>query len=188
LRANESPQRSLPIVSPESSQGLCQTCALCCDGTIFSHVPIEPTEVASIRSVGLEVFDAENNAHFVQPCMKLENTSCSIYANRPETCRNFRCRVLRRLEVGELSTERAHSLVNQAKTLISALRDLLVSQGDPTRSIWKRLDELAKAESLQLESPEFSRRHSPLGMHAVVLQHLIDTEFRTTRRIERQDR
>jgi hypothetical protein len=72
--------------------------------------------VAAIRGMGFEVFDSENKAHLAQPCAKLLLASCSAYGARPNNCRTFRCRVLQRLEAGELSTEQAHALVNQAKS------------------------------------------------------------------------
>jgi hypothetical protein len=70
--------------------------------------------------------------------------------------------------------------VNEAAALASTLRELLSFVGDPTWTIWKRLEELALSENLPLESIEFSNRHARLGMHAVLLRDPIDTEFRTT--------
>ena len=172
--------RTRPATYGNSSEALCRSCALCCDGTIFSRVPLEPDEVASIRSMDFEVFDTENKAYLSQPCAKLSLGSCSAYAARPNNCRTFRCRVLQRLEAGELSTEQAHALVNEATSLNSTLDELLSSVGERSWGIWKRLDELVKTEKLEFESIELSKGHSRLGKQAALLQHLIDTEFRTT--------
>ena len=34
-----------------------------------------------------------------------------------------------------------------------------------------------KAENLQLDNPEFSRRHPQLGMHLMMLRRMVDEEF-----------
>ncbi|MFY0580866.1 hypothetical protein ACN28S_47425 [Cystobacter fuscus] len=38
-----------------SSSDLCRRCGLCCDGNLFSHVPLEHAEVDAARRQGLEV-------------------------------------------------------------------------------------------------------------------------------------
>ena len=117
-------------------------------------------------------------AYFPQPCAKLVESSCSVYAQRPGNCRGYRCRVLRRLEKGELEVEEAHSLVQKARELTSGVDSLLASIEDRSGTLWTRLESFAKAEHLQLDSIEFSQRHPMLGMHATVLLNLLETEFR----------
>ncbi len=170
--------RSLPVVSDEAKQSFCQSCALCCDGTLFNRVPLERSELAALRAIEFDIMEVLEQAYFYQPCAKLVESSCSVYARRPGNCRGYRCRILRRLEKGELEVEEAHSLVQKARELTSAIDSLLSSIEDKSGSIWTRLERFAKAENLQLESIEFSRRHPMLGMHATVLLALLETEFK----------
>ena len=166
------------MVSDEASQSLCQSCALCCDGTLFNRVPLESVELKALRELGFDIMEVLEQAYFPQPCAKLAETSCSVYSERPNNCRGYRCRVLRRLENGELGLEQAHALVQKARELTAAIDRLLTSVDDRSATMWTRLEMLAKSENLPLDSPEFSRRHSLLGMHAMALRNLIETEFR----------
>ena len=150
---------------------------MCCNGSLFSRVPLDPTEVDAMRKLGLYVLEGENKAYFAQPCAQLIHTDCSIYDDRPGNCRGYRCRILRRLESGELSLEAAQALVKKATELLSALHQLLAGTGDESWSIWKRLDTFAEEQKLPIDSVEFSRQHTRIGMHLVVLKKLLDSEF-----------
>ncbi len=88
---------------------LCQSCGLCCDGSLFGLVPLEPGEVESARKHRLPV--VASGKGFEQPCTGLvaieapahgvaEDTdahrACSLYAERPRSCRQFECRLYER--------------------------------------------------------------------------------------------
>jgi hypothetical protein len=110
-------RRSLPVVSEDVSQSVCRVCGLCCDGTLFSRVPLDPAEIDAMRDLGFGTVHTSHPAYFTQPCSKFVGGSCSVYAKRPQNCRDFRCRLLRRLESGELSVEAALVLVKRAISL-----------------------------------------------------------------------
>jgi hypothetical protein len=167
----------LPVVSNETNQSLCQSCALCYDGTLFGKVPLELAELPPLRSLGFDIMEVLEQAYFPQPCAKLVESRCSVYAGRPNNCRGYRCKVLRRLEQGELNAEQSRALVQKATSLRSTIRQLLASVGDCTFSVWNQLEAFVKAENLQLDSPEFSRRHPQLGMHLMMLRRMVDEEF-----------
>ena len=178
MSPTETTRRPLPVVSNETSQSLCQDCALCCDGTLFNQVPLELAELRALRDLGFDILEVLEQAYFPLPCAKLFESSCSVYAARPNSCRNYRCKVLRRLEQGELDVEQSHALVQKANSLRSTIHQLLPSGSEGSLSVWTRLATLAKAEKVKLESAEFSRRHPSLGMHVKVLKTLIEDEFR----------
>lgn len=79
---------------------LCQSCGLCCDGSLFGRVPLDPEEDVLARRNRLRVLD--NGKAFEQPCTALGESSsgarriCSIYDERPLSCRRFTCRLLDR--------------------------------------------------------------------------------------------
>ena len=78
---------------------LCQSCGLCCDGSLFGKVPLDREEVGLARRHRLRVVD--NGTRFEQPCIALsprdgssgQERVCSIYDERPRSCRSFVCRL-----------------------------------------------------------------------------------------------
>jgi Fe-S-cluster containining protein len=78
---------------------LCQSCGLCCDGSLFGRVDLERDEVDTARRVRLRVVG--DGKSFEQPCSALaprEASSsglraCGLYADRPLSCRRFVCRL-----------------------------------------------------------------------------------------------
>jgi Fe-S-cluster containining protein len=81
---------------------LCQSCGLCCDGSLFGRATLEPEERGPARKNRLRVLD--HTSAFEQPCSALVTVetpsgagrSCSIYLERPLSCRRFTCRLYER--------------------------------------------------------------------------------------------
>lgn len=78
---------------------LCQSCGLCCDGSLFGRVPLLPAEVPLARKHRLHV--VESGSAMEQPCAALaldaENKrTCTAYEERPAACRTFDCALLAR--------------------------------------------------------------------------------------------
>jgi hypothetical protein len=74
---------------------LCRSCGMCCDGSLFGRVPLEPDEVQGARKNHLPVLASGQG--FEQPCPALAGaegeSGCSVYAERPRACRRFVCRL-----------------------------------------------------------------------------------------------
>jgi Fe-S-cluster containining protein len=74
---------------------LCRSCGLCCDGSLFGCVTLEPEELPRARKNHLHVLQRGNA--FEQPCSALSTLgtrcACSIYPDRPRSCRAFTCRL-----------------------------------------------------------------------------------------------
>jgi hypothetical protein len=75
---------------------LCKACGLCCDGSLFGRVPLEPDEIAAARKNRLPIV-REGNA-FEQPCSAYVHNTCKSYDARPRACRRFTCRLYARHE------------------------------------------------------------------------------------------
>jgi len=80
---------------------LCQSCGLCCDGSLFGRVGLEPEEVEPARKMRLRVLDGGKG--FEQACSALAPLEgergrriCSIYPARPRACCRFVCRLYER--------------------------------------------------------------------------------------------
>ena len=70
---------------------LCLACGLCCDGSLFGRVPLAPEEVDVARKNRLRVIPSGRAME--QPCAALEGGACTAYAERPNACRAFECRL-----------------------------------------------------------------------------------------------
>ena len=97
---------------------LCLACGFCCDGTLFNRVPLLEAEVPPLK-VRLQVVDGHHHAR--QPCPALDGTACQVYAERPLTCRRYRCLLLEAHEATEVSLAGAVSIVEATKALRATL-------------------------------------------------------------------
>lgn len=105
-----------------SPSELCQRCGLCCDGNLFSHVPLERAEADTARRNGLAVVSlADGSPALRQCCTALKGRQCSLYAERPEGCRRYACRLFLALAAGTASFEEARSVVERAHALLSSV-------------------------------------------------------------------
>jgi len=113
---------------------LCRSCGLCCDGSLFGRGTLEPEELAGARKHRLHVIP--RGSAFEQPCSALAKLeaqyACSIYADRPRSCRAFTCRLYDRqrrdggpLEARLESVRRVRALLESLETTTDeeALRD-----------------------------------------------------------------
>lgn len=115
---------------------LCQSCGLCCDGSLFGRVPLGRGEAAGARKHRLRVLgDARG---FEQPCAALSERdtragtrrACRIYDERPRSCRSFACRLYdrHRREGGPLAPRLA--AVRRVRQLVAELRAQRLTPAD----------------------------------------------------------
>jgi Fe-S-cluster containining protein len=115
---------------------LCRACGLCCDGSLFGRVALEPGEVVTARRRRLRVLD--NGKAFEQPCSALSECEtptgvwrlCAIYDARPLMCRSFACRLYdrHRREGGPLEPRLA--AVRRVRVLVADLQARGLSPAD----------------------------------------------------------
>jgi Fe-S-cluster containining protein len=106
---------------------LCQACGLCCDGSLFGRVDLEPAEVDRARRRRLRVIASGKS--FEQPCSALAEApegpggrrSCTFYEERPLSCRRFVCRLHEELRRETESFEGALAVVRRARSLLASL-------------------------------------------------------------------
>jgi len=119
----------------ESAEQLCQSCGLCCDGTLFDLVKLEATDdPGKLKSLGLPVKVSRGLApvaRFPQPCAALcADRSCRVYRDRPWQCRVFECGVLKDAKAGRITFDRGLQLVKTARRRADKIRNLLRALGD----------------------------------------------------------
>ena len=118
-----------------SDESLCKACGLCCDGTLFTLVPLT---AADVTPPGLNVEVRPSGARVLkQPCSALEGTCCTVYEQRPVACRGYQCLLLEALNCGEESVAGALRVVGTAKRLIAEVKPGLAEAraGQPTEAL-----------------------------------------------------
>lgn len=126
---------------------LCLGCGLCCDGSLFWAVPVEPEDAAPVE------LDAEGNLR--QPCACF-NGQCTIYPERPASCRAFECRVLQIVQAGHHDIAWAHQQVDGMKLLVAAL-DSALPGSEP--SVYRRAADFYARHPKDQHDAAFQRKH-----------------------------
>ncbi|MGV3510602.1 MAG: YkgJ family cysteine cluster protein [Novosphingobium sp.] len=110
---------------PELEQDLCTGCAACCDGTLFTYVPVKAEEVQSVERL-FTLEPSDDGAIFQQPCPHSVGQVCQVYAFRPRTCRNFRCKTLDAMRNGDIDSTEAARRIQEMLTAREQLKSLLL--------------------------------------------------------------
>ena len=141
------------------SSQLCLACGLCCDGTLFADVELQPGDSAErLRALGQKLRrgkDAEGNPvhKFAQPCPALgTDCRCAFYAERPARCREFDCALLVSMQAGKISVETALRRIREARKQRDTVRRALVALGNSDHS--KPLSRRFQRTKRALESGE----------------------------------
>lgn len=141
------------------TEQLCLACGLCCDGTLFDNVVLQPGDDAKrLKSLGLPVTlsrGKEPVARFPQPCAALcKDRTCRVYAHRPKQCRTYECMVFKEAEDGRLEHAAALRLVQRARRQADRVRRLLRKLGDADeqRSLGERFHRMQ--ERMETEAPD----------------------------------
>jgi len=142
-----------------TSEQLCLACGLCCDGTLFDNVVLQPGDDAKLlKASGLPVTLSRGRApvaRFPQPCAALcKDRTCRVYANRPNQCRTYECMVFKEKEAGRLDDATALRTVKTARRLADKVRRLLRQLGDNDnqRSLGERFHRMQ--ERMEAEAPD----------------------------------
>ena len=114
---------------------LCLHCGLCCDGTLFRDVELQPgDDVEKLRALGLPVAIprfALRAPRFPQPCSALcADLKCRVYADRPSRCREFECALFKSVAAGKTELPAALKTIRQTRQQAEKVRRLLRELGD----------------------------------------------------------
>jgi len=108
--------------APESPLSiLCRGCGLCCDGSLFTHVGLEPGEVEQLHALGIPTQTRRSGTEVLpQRCSALKGRDCQIYAARPSSCAAYQCVLAESLLEDQVTLEEAQAVVKKAQRLIAA--------------------------------------------------------------------
>ncbi len=149
---------------------LCTACGACCNGTLFDEVPLEREEIALGPRLRLPIVPAGDDACMALPCARLDEATCTIYLERPSTCRTYRCGLLEDLERRTVDEDEAHRRVVALRAAADAVRDLVPSSQDKP---------LLRAFHAFAESQGGRRSLAFVEAHAELLRRLDDLALRT---------
>lgn len=160
----------------DAGSALCQACGLCCDGTLFDTLRLTADE-ALHPPPRLPIFDDAGRATVRFPC-PAHRGGCTIYDDRPGTCRAYRCNLLDRVDSDELDLAAAEARVRWVRARVEELRPQLP---DPAGDFWsevERLDDRPRA---------WKEEHAALLLALVTLRETLRCFFdeRTARRLVR---
>ncbi|WP_395745037.1 YkgJ family cysteine cluster protein [Prosthecobacter sp.] len=110
----------------EAASRLCAACGMCCDGTMFQIVRMQPGEVpAELGRLGLKIRCRDGEYHMEQPCSALVEKRCTVYDRRPVRCRLFNCQQLHRLENGETTAPDAMTMIVETRAMVEQVKHLI---------------------------------------------------------------
>ena len=155
---------------------LCAACGLCCNGTLFSIVPLDKgddTEVLSALGVKC------GRDELQQPCPAYDGQRCRIHSARPSSCRDFDCLVLEAYLRQEIDLAEATAIVDQAHALKKTLFEMLSPielelSGRSLPSLWREWGDRARGEA----GLDFRQMHAPVLMQMATLNWYLEQRFR----------
>lgn len=139
-------------VRPVDDTAPCVGCGLCCNGTLYLRAKVTPGEEPRLIDHGLELTSDDDRTYFRLPCKYESCGRCTIYKDRFDICRSFRCALLRRYQAGEVELDEAREKVEKALHLLSVVKadepaaGLFVERNRVRQELSERLQSLEPAE------------------------------------------
>lgn len=172
-------------MSPEefnlAASRLCVTCGMCCDGTMFHIVRMQPSDsVGALNVLGLKLKKKKGQNCIEQPCSMLKQQQCSIYAGRPERCRLFECGLLKRLANESITEANAAITISEARRQVTEILDLIERCGhhNKRQPLTIRYDRVMAQPVSEDWDPSEVKKREELKVRMRVLQSLLAEAFR----------
>ena len=166
---------------PTAASRLCSACGLCCNGVLFHTVRLQPGDSPKeLAALGLRLKRKKRQQIILQPCPAWQNSQCSIYAQRPERCRLFECRQLKRVASGEITEAAALEKIRDVRGRVGYLNTLLHRAGgtNERKPLSKRCEKVM-AEPLDASSdPATVELRTALTQAMEELDAILDQDFR----------
>ncbi len=160
---------------------LCTACGMCCDGTMFQIVRMQPGDApAELGRLGMKIRCQDGAFHMEQPCAALVERRCQIYARRPTRCRLFNCQQIVRLEAGTVTEAEVAKMVAGTLELVRQVRDLIERGGlrEDGQALAERYERLMSTPVNVTLEPEMVPLREELERQMKKLRALLTREFR----------
>ena len=168
--------------SPESPAArLCAACGLCCNGTLFTIVQLQPSDSPKrLAALGLKLTHKKKRHFFQQPCPMFRDSQCAIYADRPERCRLFECRQLQQVESGQITEDTAFATIQDARRRVDQVRALFeqIGENNHKRPLTRRYESVMQTPLDPAAGPEVANRRNQLTLAMRELRERLQKDFR----------
>jgi Fe-S-cluster containining protein len=178
-RSAEAPLRT---EGSKAVAALCPACGFCCNGVLFADVELQRGDApARLRALGVKRFAKGGKRRFGQPCACFDGEFCRIYAERPERCRTFECRLLKRVMTGELSSVTALKSIAAATLAVEAVRRLVreLAETDETLPLSRRYARIMAQPIDFAGDKAVIKRRSELMLAVDRLAKILERDFLT---------
>ncbi|OYW75420.1 MAG: hypothetical protein B7Z37_13445 [Verrucomicrobia bacterium 12-59-8] len=160
---------------------LCTACGMCCDGTMFQIVRMQPGDVpAELGKLGLKIRCRDGEYFMEQPCSALHENRCTVYERRPVRCRLFNCQQLGRVESGETTEAEAMAMIIETRVLVENVRGLIEQCGlrEDGQALVERFERVASTPVNATLEPELASLREDLEAKMRKLKLQLNREFR----------
>jgi len=160
---------------------LCSACGMCCDGTMFQIVRMQPGEVpAELGKLGLKIRCRGGEYYMEQPCSALREKRCTVYDQRPVRCRLFNCQQLGRVERGETTESEAMAMIIETRALVERVSGLIEQSGlrEDGQALVERYERVASTPVNEALEPELVAVRAELEEVMRTLKLQLNREFR----------
>lgn len=99
---------------------------MCCDGTLFEGAVVADNEIDHVVSLSLTLKRrADGVMTFDQPCPAFAGGCCSVYEQRPGSCRAYNCKLVREYTSGRMSTDECLDIIEIMRGLTTWMQEAM---------------------------------------------------------------
>ena len=164
----------------KKEQHLCTNCGLCCDGTLYDYAPLTQDELQSDKCTKHKISTVSyNNQASIKLACNAFNKKCTIYENRFDICRSFKCKLLLKHAADKIDFISAEHIIQSIKEEAMLLRQLFNEQTNtnPNESFSLRYYEFKEHNIEIFDTKEFRIKHNQLLLSFVTFQNHLHTIF-----------
>ena len=157
---------------------ICQSCGMCCDGTLFKDVDVDATGPDPSWPDDVIKLVSKDNA-MSHPCPAHQSGSCVVYHNRPIKCREFSCILLTQLNAGEIERQDALLVIQETLSLKTTFVEAVVKvmEAQNIASPKKLFFEFRTKFKDTFETKTFRKTHATIFLTHARLMHELKTRF-----------
>jgi len=119
-------------------------CGLCCNGSYLSSGAISESAVTRLAGTKIDTYRGADTYRFRIPCSCHIDGRCSIYADRPDVCANYRCNLLKAVTNGSVEGARARAITDRIKARYLWLKEAAEACGYFTLSEYSLVSVLSE--------------------------------------------
>ena len=168
-----------PGQAPFSKSDLCRSCGLCCDGTLFGRVRLQPQDNSEpLRLAGIVVVSEDSVGQFSLACAAHQHGCCQVYESRPENCRSYQCKLLRRFGKGVVSRAEAATLIDRMRRLRQQLgAEIERLRPGMARASAVEISKIVPSFAELSDDVELHKRWAPVVLRLVALRRMANEHF-----------